>query len=99
MNILFNAITACVGGKISLMASPANISVLGNGIMAPVKNISINNGKLPTIITMVVVLQNATNINVMAITDNIVNEQTNNTDTIEPWLLKPNNIANTKVME
>ena len=77
----------------SFNANPAMISFLGSGIIAPVKNIRMKSGKLPTIITIVALLQNDTRIRQIAMIERIVNEHTNKINMVEPWLLNPRRIA------
>ena len=84
VKILFIAITACVGGNMSLSANPVNISFLGRGIIDPVKNISMKSGKFPTIIIMVAFMQNATSMSEIAIIERIVREQTKRIRIMEP---------------
>jgi hypothetical protein len=81
---LFSALTAWVGGNISLIAYPATISFLGSGNIEPVKNIRIKRGKLPTIITVVAFLQKETRMRQTAMIDKIVREHTSNTRRAEP---------------
>ena len=77
----------------SFNANPEIISFLGKGIIEPVKNISMKSGKLPTIIIIVALLQNATRIRHTAIMERIVNEQINKIRENDPWLLNPRRIA------
>ena len=85
-------------GKKSFQQIPfpkrVNNGFRGSGIMAPVKNIRINNGNCPAITKIVAFLQKLTTINATPIIPIKATKQITITELAEPTLLNPNKVAN-----